>query len=118
MQDMLKSHELIDKIERELTTQSTQLLIHMDPINKDDEQSNNYKAMIAELAKQIDERITIHDFRMVQGTNSNNLIFDIVLPMNLKLSDEQVKENLSQMVHSQDTTCNLVINIDKNYTEC
>jgi len=55
---------------------------------------------------------------MVQGTNSNNLIFDIVLPMNLKLSDEQVKENLSQMVHSQDTTCNLVINIDKNYTEC
>ncbi len=117
-QDMLKSHELIDKIERELSTQTTQLLIHMDPINKDDEESNKYKSMITELAKQIDNRITIHDFRMVQGVNSNNLIFDIVLPMEFKLSDDEVKQNLQKNIKEQDTTCNLVINVDRNYTEC
>ncbi len=117
-QDMLKSHELIDKIERELSTQTTQLLIHMDPINKDDEESNKYKSMITELAKQIDNRITIHDFRMVQGVNSNNLIFDIVLPMEFKLSDDEVKQNLQKNIKEQDATCNLVINVDRNYTEC
>jgi len=68
----------------------------MDPINKDDEESNKYKSMITELAKQIDNRITIHDFRMVQGVNSNNLIFDIVLPMEFKLSDDEVKQNLQK----------------------
>ncbi len=117
-QDMLKSHELIDTIERELTTETTQLLIHMDPINKDDEESNKYKQMIASTAKQIDEKITIHDFRMVKGVNNNNLIFDIVLPMEFKLSDADIIEKLKDLVKEQDTTCNLVINVDRNYTEC
>lgn len=117
-QDMLKSHELIDTIERELTTETTQLLIHMDPINKDDEESNKYKIMIAGLAKQIDEKITIHDFRMVKGVNNNNLIFDIVLPMEFKLSDSDTIDKLKELVKEQDSTCNLVINVDRNYTEC
>ncbi len=90
----------------------------MDPINKDDEESNKYKSMITELAKQIDNRITIHDFRMVQGVNSNNLIFDIVLPMEFKLSDDEVKQNLQKNIKEKDATCNLVINVDRNYTEC
>ena len=117
-QDMLKSHELIDKIERELTTPTTQLLIHMDPINKDDEESNKYKSLICELAKEINDKITIHDFRMVQGVNNKNLIFDIVLPMEFKLSDNDTKEKLQQLVKAKDSTCNLVINVDRNYTEC
>lgn len=117
-QDLLKSHELIDQIERELTSPTTQLLIHMDPINKDDEQANKYKQIICCLAKQIDSSITIHDFRMVQGTHSNNLIFDIVLPMELKISDEKAKEKLQELMREQDSTCNLVINVDRNYTEC
>lgn len=117
-QDMLISHELIDKIERELTTPTTQLLIHMDPINKDDEQSNKYKAMIVELAKSINPTATIHDFRMVQGTDSNNLIFDIVLPLDCKLHDDEVKEILQNLAKEKDSTCNLVVNIDRNYVEC
>ena len=115
---MLKSHELIDKIERELTTPTTQLLIHMDPINKDDEESNKYKSLICELAKEINDKITIHDFRMVQGVNNKNLIFDIVLPMEFKLSDNDTKEKLQQLVKAKDSTCTLVINVDRNYTEC
>lgn len=117
-QNMLVSHELIDKIERELTTPTTQLLIHMDPINKDDEESNKYRNIIVELAKTIDPTATIHDFRMVKGTNSNNLIFDIVLPLECKLSDENVKEQLQELAKQKDPTCNLVVNIDRNYTEC
>lgn len=118
-QDMLKSHELIDKIERELTTPTTQLLIHMDPINSNDEQANKYKQLIYELAvKNINEKITIHDFRMVQGEKNNNLIFDIVLPMDLKLSDNEVVDILKNSVKEVDQTCSLIINIDKNYTDC
>ena len=74
--------------------------------------------MIASTAKQIDEKITIHDFRMVKGVNNNNLIFDIVLPMEFKLSDADIIEKLKDLVKEQDTTCNLVINVDRNYTEC
>lgn len=116
-QDMLVSHELIDKIERELTTPTTQILIHMDPINKDDEEANKYRCIVAELAKSIDQSATIHDFRMVKGTDSNNLIFDIVLPMECKLSDENVKEQLQNLIREKDQTCNLVVNIDRNYVE-
>lgn len=117
-QDMLKSHELIDKIERELTTPTTQLLIHMDPINCDDEQANKYKRIVSELAIKIDEKITIHDFRMVKGEQNNNLIFDLVIPMEIKLSDNEIKEQLNNLIKDVDKTCTLVINIDKNYTDC
>lgn len=116
--NIMQSHELIDKIERELTTDTTQILIHMDPINKDDEESNKYKSLISSLAKQIDNAITIHDFRMVCGPNVKNLIFDIVLPIDFKQSDEKTIETLKEMLKEKDNSCNLVINVDRNYTEC
>jgi hypothetical protein len=55
----------------------------MDPIITDDEEVNRLKKMTEEIVTNIDQRFTIHDFRIVKGDTHTNLIFDVVVPAEL-----------------------------------
>lgn len=117
-QDVMASHEMIDKIERELSSNTLQLLIHMDPINIGDEKVNEYKKIVACIIEKIDTRLTFHDFRMVIGPNQKNLIFDVVVPAEYKTNKDTLTNLISDKIKQIDKSCNVVINIDQNYTEC
>ena len=49
----------------------------------------------------IDSRITIHDFRMVQGKENTNLIFDMALPAGLMNRQKEIKKQLDEQLNSQ-----------------
>ena len=86
--DILVLHDLIDNIEHELKTKcNCQALIHMDPIINDDEEINQLKHDIANLIKEIDKKMTLHDFRVVKGPTHTNVIFDVVAPYSLPFKD-------------------------------
>ena len=74
------------------------------------------KETLHEVMKTLDENVTFHDFRVVQGTQQINLIFDIVVPFTYK--DEQVKK-LKQAIKKEmkevDPRYHCVITIDKSY---
>ena len=55
-------------------------------------------AAVAANVKAIDERLTIHDFRMVTGTTHHNMIFDVVIPADFKLSQEELKDIIQKKV--------------------
>ena len=97
--DVLESHELVDNIEQEFFENTNVVLTgHLDPIVVNDQVVNEMRVKVASLVKEIDEKMTIHDFRMVQGAHNTNLIFDIAVPYETKLSDEQIKDSISQKV--------------------
>lgn len=97
--DVLESHELVDNIEQEFFENTNIVLTgHLDPIVVDDEEVNIMRAKISELVSCIEENATIHDFRMVKGPNNTNLIFDIAMPYDSKISDEEIKNILNQKV--------------------
>ena len=97
--DVLESHELVDNIEQEFFENTNVVLTgHLDPIVVNDQVVNEMRVKVAILVKEIDEKMTIHDFRMVQGAHNTNLIFDIAVPYETKLSDEQIKDSISQKV--------------------
>ena len=99
--DMLATHDVIDNIERELKeTLGCAAVIHMDPIASDDCETGMAKEKVLSLRKSVDERITVHDFRMVKGETPTNLIFDIGLPHDIELSDEQAQKKVSELVSS------------------
>ena len=79
--DMMHSHDVIDCIERDLLEKFNILTcIHMDPIDTNNPETLRLKDLtIAELAA-IDEQLTLHDFRVVNGPTHTNLIFDVVVP--------------------------------------
>ena len=108
-------HNMIDKIERDLYNElGCVATIHMDPVDFSDEQLMEMKYNVAKILKQIDEKITIHDFRVVSQNKYDKLIFDIVVPFDLKLSDDEIKEKAQKLVSEKYKNCSLVIHIDKN----
>ena len=84
-EDPLECHEQIDHMEWEcLRSLGIHLVIHYDPIVTDDPVLNRLKEICSQLLQSKDPRLTLHDFRMVQGRHHMNLIFDVPLPMDLR----------------------------------
>ena len=114
--DFNSAHELIDKIEDDLKKQYKCLVtIHMDPVAINDEKAMAVKAQVAEIVRQIDSRMSIHDFRMTDGKDRDNLIFDVVVPFKLDMTDAEVRETIGKRVSEIDKAYYCVINIDKDY---
>ena len=79
--DIETSHEIIDRIEREVSKKlGIFLVIHMDPVETRDQELLKAKKQVHQVLAGIDEQITFHDFRMVKGDDQINLIFDLVVP--------------------------------------
>lgn len=113
--DILECHEQIDRCERDIFEKTNvEAVIHMDPIVTDDEDANFAKESLLIKLKEIDERITMHDFRMVKGTNQNNLIFDVCIPAGLHLSPSQLKQAINAMAKDIDKTYACVITVDQD----
>lgn len=93
------SHDMIDMIERRLNSElGIHSNIHMDPIVTNDEEVKRMRAIVKGLVKEIDERLDIHDFRFVRGTTHTNLIFDINAPFEVKMSDAEIKAEISRRI--------------------
>ena len=67
------------------------------------------------MIKNIDNRITIHDFRMVIGATHTNIIFDAVIPYDIKMSDKELKELISRKIKELNSQYNAVIEIDRPF---
>ena len=113
--DMLATHDVIDNIERELKESlGCAAVIHMDPIASDDCETSAIREKILSLLLSLDERISIHDFRMVKGDTHTNLIFDIVLPHEFDITDEQAKKEIALLVSKElEGTYYTVITVDR-----
>ena len=109
-------HDLIDRIERELEEKvHCETVIHMDPIDVGNVKTVEMKEEMVKLVKAIDERLTIHDFRMVTGTTHHNMIFDVVIPADFKLSQEELKDIIQKKVWEKWSDYYVVIDVDTAY---
>lgn len=109
-------HDLIDRIERELKEKlHCETVIHMDPIDVGNEKTVEMKEEMVKLVKAIDERLTIHDFRMVTGMTHHNMIFDVVIPADFKLSQEELKDIIQKKVWEKWPDYYVVIDVDTAY---
>jgi len=116
--DIMEAHDVIDHIERELYERyHIQASIHMDPIAVNDQRVTAAKSMVEGIVCAIDPRMTIHDFRMTDGVLHTNLIFDVVVPHGLPLTDEQVKERISQALSAGEETYYAVVQVDHAYAQ-
>ena len=114
--NMLHLHDVIDNIEKELSDKlACAAVIHMDPVELHNEKVDEMKKVVTEIATGIDDRLTIHDFRIVSGPTHTNVIFDIVVPFDCKIEDTALEDEISQKVKQYDSKCFCVINIDRPY---
>lgn len=113
-QDIYELHDAIDNIEREINEDLRILCtIHMDPIVTNDETVNELRAFTVETVKEICPEATIHDFRTVIGQTHTNLIFDLVLPFDLKEEPAMIVESIKSAIKDRRSYCFCVITVDR-----
>ena len=117
-EDVLKSHDMIDNIERDFQeNMGLEMVIHMDPINIDDPLTNELRTLTEAIVKEIDEDLSMHDFRIVPGETHTNMIFDVVVPFHIKMSNQQILDALAQRIRERKGDhYYLVVTFDRAYT--
>lgn len=114
--DIFELHDVIDQAEKELKSRlGCDAVIHMDPIAVDNGEINRMKSEVSVLVRSVDEAITLHDFRMVEGPTHTNLIFDIVVPFKAPLTDTEIVERIEKLVTERWKDCLAVVNVDHSY---
>ncbi|MDD2959335.1 MAG: cation diffusion facilitator family transporter [Lachnospiraceae bacterium] len=115
--NILELHDEIDLIEMELKEKlGCMATIHMDPIVTDDKETADLKNDLKAILEKLDEHISMHDFRMVAGPSHTNLIFDVVVPYELKMSEKEVINKIQELVKKElGRNYYTVINVDKTY---
>ena len=94
-EDALACHEIIDDLERECFQKlSVHLVIHYDPVVVNDPELDRMRTLVTAILKVKDERLSIHDFRMVPGNGHTNLIFDVALPLELRGQEKAIQSAL------------------------
>ena len=113
-EDPLKCHALIDDMEREcLRSHNIHLVIHYDPVVTDDPELQRLKDRCRELLQQQDPRLSLHDFRMIQGQRHMNLVFDVALPSDLTQQQRQIRSDLEcALSREENRVYHVIINYD------
>ena len=114
MENVFHTHDVIDTIEKRLYLElSVRATVHMDPIVTDDERVKELREKVLALVKAIDERLDLHDFRFVEGVTHSNLIFDVNVPFEIKMSDDEVKRAISLKISELDPKFFAVMTVDR-----
>ncbi|MBQ8907016.1 MAG: cation transporter [Clostridia bacterium] len=113
-EDVYRTHDMIDNIEQQLLEElQIQATIHMDPIVVGDKTVDTLKEQVAAFAKDIHADITIHDFRIVPGNTHSNLLFDMAVPFEVKLTDEAILAEMDKRLRVLSQGYRLKAKIDR-----
>ena len=114
--DPLISHDLIDNIEKDFINElNIPLVIHYDPVEIDNPFVNETKAKIKDIAAKINEKLSIHDLRIVLGKTHTNIIFDVCLPDSINMTPSEVTNAFNEEIKKIDESYNAVITVDYCY---
>lgn len=112
--DIFATHDVIDNIEKRLNDElGFRATIHMDPIVTGDDEINAIRAQVLSAVKELDPAFEIHDFRFVRGNTHTNLIFDLVIPFECRMKEQELLALVDQKMKSVDPKYCTVITVDK-----
>lgn len=115
-EDVLISHDIIDNIEQDFKeNEGLHLVIHYDPILTKNSLTNDIRAQVEKAVKEIDQRLSIHDLRVVPGTTHTNIVFDCLRPYGVDIRSRELVRLINEKVKEIDPKYNCVITVDKSF---
>lgn len=116
--DIVACHEKIDLCEKLIQEKfGVNLVIHMDPIDTNDKSVAKARQVMVGILKDIDPKLTLHDFRMTPaGDTRTNLIFDVVVPPQINLTEKELNDAICKKANEANKTYVCVITFDQDFT--
>lgn len=115
-EDIYEIHDMIDTIEQQLQEElDCEAVIHMDPIDVNDKSVKEMREKVEALIKKKEEKLSIHDFRMVKGPTHTNVIFDLVIPLDVKMNETDAKKWVETLVRENFDHVFAVVKVEKSY---
>ena len=116
--DIVSCHEQIDACEKMVFEKlGVVLVIHMDPIATKDERRNAIDLIVKDIICSIDETLSYHDLRIVDGEKRINIIFDVVKPYEIKMTDRELIDLIQDKLWEVDPAFFCVIEIDHEFSK-
>ncbi len=114
--DIEIAHEAVDKMERDMFLKFNSIVtIHLDPLTVNDEKVNEMRAFSESCAREVSESFTIHDFRMTDGAQFTNLIFDLLVPTDSGFDCESAEKLVTEKIKEKNPACFAVIKAEHPY---
>ena len=114
--DICKVHDVIDQMEQDYYNKFNCITtIHMDPIVVDNKEINDMKAFTAKIVKELNPEFSIHDFRMTDGGQRVNLIFDLVVPRDREYNADEIRKVIQNKIHEKNNKYYAVIKVETSY---
>lgn len=112
--DITKSHDVIDNIEHDFWNEMhVRITIHMDPVDTKNKQLAVLKLRAQNAIANLDENLSLHDFRLVSGQTHTNMLFDVVIPYGIKITLDDVKDALKKEFSNDPVKYFFVIDMDR-----
>ncbi|MDR0520069.1 MAG: cation diffusion facilitator family transporter [Clostridiales Family XIII bacterium] len=116
--DIMKSHEMIDMIERDAKKAlDIELVCHMDPVDTRDPLVSELRESLALALRELPYVTGIHDLRIICGPTRTNVIFDVVTTGKQSAEARSEIASVAKTVLAETGgTMYPVITIDSDYT--
>lgn len=109
---LIEAHEIIDKLEYTiLKTYDMDMVIHLDPLDMNDPKLIKIKNDTKLILHRIHPDLSFHDLRLFH----HKLIFDVVVPETISMTDTELKQNISKQFKEWGYDYKLAITFDRNY---
>lgn len=109
-----EGHELADEIERDFAANTDiMMVVHIDPVAVNDPVVDRYREITLGVVRAIDPSYSIHDFRLVNGVSRINLIFDVAIPFDSKLTEKEVSARIKEALTAIDVKLNPMPTVEK-----
>lgn len=114
--DAIAIHELIDKIESDFLKQiGINLTIHADPIQNKNPQVIKLKKKTIFAIKQLNKKLSIHNFRINKENEFIILSFDVIIPFEINIQIEEIQLKLDEFFNKNKKKYKYEITLNRNY---
>lgn len=113
--DVIKSHEIIDDIERDFLREGINMLVHFDPVVTDGSATGEVRRELDRIVRLIDSRLSIHDLRLMNCGERTIAYFDVVAPKELGMNESELREEISRFTAQKYPDMRCEITLDNSF---